>query len=423
MAVATCASPVAAGQPAEVSAPPSQSPSIPRKTLAVEKAGKGTVRAGTGGGVIADDPNPTVARDTLSCTLAAAQHYLDIANHGGWPTLKGPLGPGAASAELYVLRQRLEIEGDLTLTAETNAREAPWDDALTDALKHCQERLGVRATGRLDQVTLTALNVPAADRARALQASAQRLAGARDFLFFGRRYVVVNIPAASVEAVEEGRVVHRYAAVAGDKDHQSPQIKAKINAIIVNPTWTLPASITRNEIIPKMERNRRYLSRAKIRILDRHGRALNPRSIDWSSTDATAFTLRQDAGPKNSLGTLKIDMPNPQDVYMHDTPAKRNFAADYRFLSHGCVRVDGIYDLAAWLLAGVRRRSGNVWDVAAIGREVRGRQKHILRLERNVPVLWVYLDAWEGPDGAVHFRDDIYSLDQAPAAVPVSQSR
>ena len=172
--------------------------------------------------------------------------------------------------------------------------------------------------------------------------------------------MLVNIPAAEVEAIEDGHVAHRYTAVVGGTDHQSPQIAAKITAIIVNPTWTLPASIIKNEVIPKMAKNRRYLSRMQIEILDGRGRKVNPRSIDWSSDEAAEYTLRQKAGRKNSLGTLKIDMPNKQQVYMHDTPAKAFFARDYRFLSHGCVRVEGVYDLAAWLLAGTKDRDGGI---------------------------------------------------------------
>jgi L,D-transpeptidase YcbB len=161
------------------------------------------------------------------------------------------------------------------------AAVAPWDVALTDALKHYQLRLGLRQTAIVDKTTLRALNVPAADRARELQGSVQRLAIAQN-LPFDRRHVIVNIPAAAVEAVEGGRVVNRYAAVVGGRDHPSPQIQAKITDIIANPTWTLPSSIIRNEIIPKMVKNPLYLFRMRIKILDGKGREVNPRRIDWS---------------------------------------------------------------------------------------------------------------------------------------------
>jgi murein L,D-transpeptidase YcbB/YkuD len=331
------------------------------------------------------------------------------------------LKQGANPEDLALLRQRLELEGEFAPMKDEAAARALWDDALTGALKHYQLRLGLRQTGIVDETTLRALNVPADDRVRELHGTVQRLANAQNLPFDGR-HVIVNIPAAAVEAVEGGRVVHRYAAVVGGRDHPSPQIQAKITDIIVNPTWTLPSSIIRNEIIPKMVKNPRYLSRMRIKILNREGRKVNPRRIDWSSTEAAEYTLRQDAGRKNSLGTLKINMPNKEAVYMHDTPAKAHFAQDYRFLSHGCVRVDGIYDLAAWLLDGTRRPDGGAWDVPAIKKFVKGKDKKTIKLKQTVPVVWLYLDGWASSDGTVHFRDDIYGLDQAQPAGPVYQA-
>jgi murein L,D-transpeptidase YcbB/YkuD len=415
---------------AKVTAPPSISPtrSAADATLSKNDRIKGdriksqAKREAKGGSALSDDPSPTVAPDTLRCTMSAAQRYGDIADHGGWPILAKAPKPGASPDDLKALRGRLAIEADLALLADEAALRAPWDDALTNALKHYQLRLGLRQTGLVDEATLKALNVPAAERAQELAASAQRLAVARN-LPFDQRYLVVNIPAAAVEAIEAGRVVHRYAAVVGGKDHQSPLIEAKITDIVVNPTWTLPASIIKNEVIPKMARNPRYLSRLKIEILDGRGRRVNPRAIDWSSNEATEYTLRQEAGRKNSLGTLKINMPNKESVYMHDTPAKAFFAEDYRFLSHGCVRVDGVHELAMWLLDGVKGPDGDPWDVTAIKDAVKEEDKKTIKLKQAVPVVWVYLDGWEGADGMVHFRDDIYGLDKQISGTPVSQAK
>ena len=101
----------------------------------------------------------------------------------------------------------------------------------------------------------------------------------------------------------------------------------------------MPESIIKNEIIPKMRKQPNYLSRARIKILNGRGKEVNPGSIDWNSEKAVNYTLRQDSGVGNSLGLIRIAMPNPDAVYMHDTPSRNLFANDYRFLSHGCVRV------------------------------------------------------------------------------------
>jgi L,D-transpeptidase YcbB len=115
-----------------------------------------------------------------------------------------------------------------------------------------------------------------------------------------------------------------------------------------------------------MAKNPRYLSRMNIKILDAKGREVSPSQIDWSSNEATEYTLRQDSGRKNSRGTLRINMPNKEAVYMYDAPVMAQFEQDYRFLSHGCVRVDGIYDLSVWLLDGAKGPDDSAWDVAAI---------------------------------------------------------
>ena len=125
----------------------------------------------------------------------------------------------------------------------------------------------------------------------------------------------------------------------GDVKHRSPQVITRITHVNLNPTWTVPTSIIKIEIIPRMRRDPGYLSRSKIRILDGSGKQINPASVNWSSDAAERYTLRQDSSRSNALGTIRIQMPNNQSVYMHDTPSKRVFRRDYRFLSHGCVCV------------------------------------------------------------------------------------
>jgi murein L,D-transpeptidase YcbB/YkuD len=265
------------------------------------------------------------------------------------------------------------------------------------------------------------MNVPADVRARQLAASAQRIAA--NTFAFGERYVVVNIPSAVVEAVENGRVAHRYMAVVGDKDHRSPEVTAKVQAINLNPTWTVPTSIIKNEIIPKMRKDPGYLSRAKIRILDAQGQEIDPATIDWSTQTAVRYTLRQDSGASNSLGNIRVNMPNTEAVYMHDTPSKHFFGADYRFLSHGCVRVAGVFDFAQWLLEGTGGGPVNgAWDKAAMLAKVATKERTDIRVAKPVPVIWTYMTGWVSDDGVVHFRDDVYGYD-APAAMQARADR
>ena len=135
------------------------------------------------------------------------------------------------------------------------------------------------------------------------------------------------------------------AALASALLHQSPSLTAAIRSITINPAWTIPRSIVESEVIPKLKKHPQYLRRVGLVLLDRRGHKIDTRRVHWSQA-AASFTFRQEPGDKNPLGTLRIDMPNGEAVYMHDTPSKQLFAANYRFLSHGCVRVEGIYDLA-----------------------------------------------------------------------------
>jgi L,D-transpeptidase YcbB len=363
---------------------------------------------------LSSDPNPTFQPNTFFTTAKASERYSAIADAGGWPIVPSALKPGDKGAAVVLLRRRLTAEGDSDSSRAGAAGLDRWDPALTAAVKRFQSRMGLRETGIVSGATLKAMNVPASVRFKQLASSAQRLAGLN--FPFGDRYVVVNIPSLSVEAIEDGKVAHHYVAIVGDVDHQSPEISAKISVINLNPTWTVPTSIIKKEIIPKMQKDPGYLSRAKIRILDGSGDVIDPKSINWSTERAVNYTLRQDSGAGNSLGAIRIGMPNKLAVYMHDTPSKGLFGADYRFLSHGCVRVQGVYDLAEWLLQGTPGAPSGAWDKQALLDKVKGAEREDIKLAKVVPVIWVYLTGWANADGVVNFRDDVYGVDSVGEA-------
>jgi murein L,D-transpeptidase YcbB/YkuD len=276
-------------------------------------------------------------------------------------------------------------------------------------VKHFQLRHGLEATGSVTPQTLAALNVPVKKRLQQLAASLERLVG-MDFVF-AQRYVVVNIPAAYAEAIENDRVARRYRVIVGKADKASPTLTTMITSVNLNPTWTVPLSITKNEIIPKMRKDPSYLSRMHMRLLAADDSEIDPRSIDWSSSRSPNFSVRQDSGTWNALGAVKIDMPNPYSVYMHDTNVRNLFTANYRFLSHGCTRVDNVRDLATWILEDTPG-----WGRAQIDDGIASGQRTDIRLNRKIPVTWVYLTGWATRDGTVQFRDDVYDHDYDPVS-------
>jgi murein L,D-transpeptidase YcbB/YkuD len=400
----------AAAPPAAGSAPPAAGSAPP---AAAPAAARPKAPAPLKFATVSKDPRPTLDPDTFINTLRAAERHHAIAAAGGWGVLpKGATFRLGDRGELVVrLKERLAATDDLP--RESLAGDA-FDQTVLQAAKRFQARHGLPETGLVGPRTVEALNVPAQVRARQLSGSAQRLAGSR--FPFGERYVVVNIPSATVEAVERGLVVRRYVAVVGKKDRASPTVMARIQTVNFNPTWTVPVSLVKKDIIPHVRKEPAYLARMKIRILDGQGREVDPAAIDWSTEKAADYTLRQDPGAGNSLGQVRIDMPNRHAVYMHDTPTKKLFARDDRFHSSGCVRVGNVKELAAWLLEGTPGPGGApAWGAADVDAAVAAGKRQDAVLKKSVPVAWVYMTGFATPDGAVHFRDDVYGLDAEPA--------
>jgi murein L,D-transpeptidase YcbB/YkuD len=356
---------------------------------------------------VSSSPIPTLDEGTAQRTAAVVLTYSALQVRGGWPTLpaSAKLAPGAKGADVTLLRQRLAVTEDLPANKISGD---VYDDAVAAAVRHFQARHGLPETGSVGPATLAALNVPVAARLRQLAASVDRLA-AMD-LTFAASYVVVNIPSAVAEAVEGDHVAHRYVVVVGKTDRPSPTLTAMITTVNLNPTWTVPLSIAKKDIITRMRKDPDYLDRMHMHALDAQGNAIDPRSIDWSSDRSPNFTLRQDSGTWNALGALRIDMPNPYSVYMHDTNHKNLFSNDYRFESSGCTRVADVRDLAAWLL-----RDNPGWGRREIDAVIEKGQRTDVRLTHKVPVAWTYLTGWVTRDGTVQFRDDIYGLDAHPA--------
>jgi murein L,D-transpeptidase YcbB/YkuD len=349
--------------------------------------------------------DPVFDEGTYQRIKAALLSYADIQVRGGWPALPADakLAPGASGPEVALLRRRLVISDDLAPEQEEGDA---YDAAVADAVKRFQLRHGLEANGSVGPQTLRALNIPVAARIKQLEASIERLLG-MDFVF-AERYVVVNIPAAFVEAISHDKVERRYRVIVGKVDKPSPTLTAYITAVNLNPTWTVPLSITKTEIFRHMRKDPTYISRMHMRVLGAHDEEISPQSIDWSSDRSPNFTVRQDSGGFNALGNLKIDMPNPYSVYMHDTTTRNLFADDYRFDSHGCTRVDNVRDLATWILQDVPG-----WNRAAIDAGIAGGVLKIVNLPHKMPVAWVYLTGWVTRDGTIQFRDDVYKHDDS----------
>ena len=334
----------------------------------------------------------------------ALDRYRAVAQAGGWSALPdGPLvRPGEAdAAQVPALRQRLRTEGALGAAAPTGDA---LDPALAAALARAQARFGLDDDGILGPKTRAALNVPAAERARQIEAAL----AAMDTLALPRdgRWVLVNVPEYRVRAFDAGREVMAMRAVVGaDADGwRTPRFADEIEYLVFRPYWNVPTSIAVAELVPQgaeelassgFELVRQFAPDAEVHPMTAENLQ---RLVDGH------LLMRQAAGPSNALGLLKVMLPNRHNVYLHDTPAKSYFARDDRALSHGCVRLERPAALGAWLLG------PQGWDEPAVAAAMAEGGYRQVDLDRRVPVVIAYLPAWADDDGAVWFAADPYGL-------------
>jgi murein L,D-transpeptidase YcbB/YkuD len=353
---------------------------------------------------------PTLSSRNIAATKTAIQHYQQIVAQGGWPMIPPKvMKPGQRGPEIVTLHRRLEISGDLV------GRSIPdeYDAAVVQAVKRFQARHGLPPTGVIDtRSTMDALNVPAAFRLAQLQDNLKRLQKLAPSA--PSRYVVVNVPAAQVEAVEGGQVVQRHATVVGKPERPTPQLTSKIQEINFNPYWYVPKSIIYKDLVPKgrelAQRNTDMLAAYHMQAFDQAGNQLDGRQINWFGSEVYNYSYRQLPWEENSLGFVKINFPNKDAVYLHDTPLKALFGRSIRFESSGCVRVHNVAQLVTWLL-----RDSPGWDYQHVMAMKQTGEQITVKLPKPVPIYLAYISAWATPDGTVQFRPDIYNLDGAGA--------
>jgi L,D-transpeptidase YcbB len=374
-----------------------------------------------------EGPIPLRSDEMVDMLDKAIERYRRIVQAGGWPQIGRVtlLRPGDDNEAVPLIRQRLVISGDIPPRAANYYRGSfHFDEWLAFGVKAFQRRHGLRVSGRLDRPTRAQLAVGAEQRLQQLELNKRRISA----LIEGRiedRYVLVNVPAYQLEAVERYEVKQRHRVIVGKPDRQTPSISATIQALNFFPFWRVPESVARLDLIPRLMKEPDYLQKERIRIVQDsfNGPEISLASVNLAEADTRRILFRQDPGPWNALGLVRIDMPNKDIVYMHDTPMKPLFAQGYRAFSAGCVRVENVMDLAAWIakyepgFAG----PGAIDTIIEQGNAIdpsNGRPKEFdITLTRPIPVHFTYITAWAERDGSVQFRPDIYGRDGASELV------
>jgi murein L,D-transpeptidase YcbB/YkuD len=349
---------------------------------------------------------PTLSPENIAALKGAIDRYSDIVAKGGWqPIPDAQLAPGASGSAVALLRQRLSMSGDLR---DADDYGTPFfDGSVERAVRRFQASNGLTPTGIVDKRTIAALNVSAAARLRQLKTNLSRLTEMTRGL--PKRYVVVNIPAAQIEAVEDDKVVSRHAGVVGKTDRQTPILRSHIHELNFNPVWTMPPTVIQKDLIPNgramSQKGQDVLAKFGIDAYGGEGKKLDSTKINWSSPATQNLTFRQKPGPENPLGFVKINFHNSHSVYMHDTPSDRMFGRNFRAASSGCVRVQGIDQLAGWLM------QDQGWGKERVLAMKKSGERLDVRLKKPMPLYFVYMTAWATEDGVIQFRRDLYQRD------------
>jgi len=354
-------------------------------------------------------PHPDYAR-----LHGAMIRYLAIRERGGWSAI--PAGPklsiGMLHPQVELARNRLRMTGDYT--AMTPADPYLFDTGLDAATRIFQARHGLRRTGVIDETTREAMNVPVGERILQLSIAMERWRWLpRDL---GHEYVWVNAADAMLELVVDGKPLLTMRTIVGHSTRPTPSLQSEIRRIVFNPAWSVPTTIATEDLLPKLRRDRDFLTRNRFRIYTgAPGGAtpVDPQRIDWQNVNADRFPYRfvQQPGPANSLGQIKFVFDNPYDIYIHDTPAKGLFSVRTRTFSSGCVRLEQATGFADALLALDRS-----WTGADTRRYLDDDRTQGIDLQHAVPVYIVYITSWVTADGRAHFRRDLYRRDAPIAA-------
>ncbi|HEY8569672.1 L,D-transpeptidase family protein [Microbulbifer sp.] len=332
--------------------------------------------------------------------------YRDMANSGQWRPI--PAGPamtlGAKHANVIHLRNMLSLYGDYHGYGSDYGSNK-FDQRLHEAVVRFQVRHGLKPDGIVGKQTRDRMNISPSARAHIIETNIRRREQLPSDL--GNRFIQVNVPGYTLNYVEQDRIKLSMNVVVGKKVHQTPEISTRVARVVFNPTWTVPRSILVNEILPKARANPTGMENMGYRVVNGSGDYLPLTSQNLKSAAAGGFLMRQKGGEQNILGRVKFEIPNSDDIYLHDTRAKSLFGLTDRDYSHGCVRLAKPRQLAEILL---RDEPGD-WSRYRIEQLTTGDETTEVKMSQNVKVYVTYWTAWVDGQGRMNFRPDIYGKD------------
>jgi murein L,D-transpeptidase YcbB/YkuD len=326
-------------------------------------------------------------------------------NNLDWKTIKldKSLKVGESVKMVSELRKRLMFWDFLPWSADSGMDV--YDSMMMQAVQIFQSQNGMNPDGVIGKMTLDALNQSPRKLIDKAAVNLERMRWLSD-LPIDSELIVVNIPNFQVNYIYKKDTIFTSKVIVGTKKHSSPVFTAQMRYIVFSPYWNVPNSIVRNELIPIIRRNPTYLTQKNMEVLTPSGQVLNPATLSWSPK-SFPYLIRQKPGEDNALGLVKFMFPNPYSVYLHDTPSKSLFERDDRAFSHGCIRLQNPFKFAQILLL-----DRPEWNAENIQKAMGQPKEQIVNLQREIPVVILYLTFWVDSKGIGQFRPDIYERDR-----------
>ena len=310
--------------------------------------------------------------------------------------------PGDSDERLIALARRLTELG--YLDKRPDSLPTKYSTVLQEAVKAFQKDHGLQVDALLGDATINNLNLTRRDRYHQILVNLERWRWYPRNL--GEHYIIINIPDYKLSVIKNGDTIRSHRIMVGTQVRKTPVFSDQVKYIVYNPTWTIPPTIKKNDVIPGMRRDPGYLRKKGLRVFDSNGKIVDPTTIDWTSSKALSYTYRQQPGATNPLGVVKIIYPNEYMIYLHDTPSKDLFERNARAQSSGCVRVQDALDLAKYLLSDQEK-----YDDEKIEKIIKSGKITEIPVTQDVNVHHFYWTAINEKD-TIRYIDDIYNLDK-----------
>lgn len=337
---------------------------------------------------------------------AALPTYEGYYQHGGWPAVSGTdkIEPGDRGARVQQVAERLLVTGE---SSALGADPQLYDPALETAVAAFQRAHGLNDDGVIGKRTIEEMNVSAEDRLKMVLLNLDRMRAESPDI--EDRFVFVNIPSTELRVIDSGVTTFHANAIVGKVERKTPLLKSEIFQAKLNPDWSVPSKIAKIDMLRHELDQPGFFASKNVRVFTSDGREVDPRSINWREVKKAGYfpyRLKQDAGPENALGPMKLDFQNDYSVFIHGTSAPKLFAKQDRFFSSGCVRVDDPIGLATFLI-----QDDPSWNRQRVEDVVKGGKTTYVKLVRPIPLHIVYMTAWVDEQGIANFRNDVYGND------------